>query len=175
MADPQDKALGAVLRRRRAATGMRQQDMAERLGMAPVVYGRIELGNRPVRAVELRDIARALGVSTDDLLREVEPVTPEEIVERAVAARDNGHRALREYAASVVDAVAAVDESDHGALVDDEPLTDADDLAEYLARMPQFAGLTAPAELVPVLRRALADLAASVPLYTSTKSETDNG
>lgn len=175
MADAEDKALGAVIRRRRAARGLTQQAMAERLGMAPVVYGRIELGNRPVRAVELRDIARVLGVSTDDLLREVDPVTAEEVVERAVAARDTAHRALREYTSAVVDAAAAVDESDHGALIDDEHLTDADALIAHLSRTPSFAGLTVPADLVPVLRRALTDLAASVPLYTSTESEDGDG
>ncbi|MEY8013948.1 helix-turn-helix domain-containing protein [Mycobacterium servetii] len=175
MTDADDRALGAVIRRRRAARGLTQQAMAERLGMSPVVYGRVELGNRPVRAVELRDIARTLGVPMDDLVREVDPITAEEMVERAVALRDTAHRALREYASVVVDAVAAVDESDHGALVDDEPLTDADDLAEYLARMPQFAGLTAPADLVPILRRALTDLASSVPLYVSTESEECDG
>ena len=55
-----DKALGAIIRRRRAAAGMSQKDMSERLGLAQVVYGRIELGTRAVRAIELRDIAAAL-------------------------------------------------------------------------------------------------------------------
>lgn len=173
MADPEDRALGAVIRRRRAAAGLQQQEMAERLGLAAVVYGRMELGNRPVRATELRDIAKALGASADDLLREVTPVTPEEQVERAVARRDTAYTGLREYATAVADAIEAVTAGEYGALVDDQQIDTAADVAEYLhTSQPVFDGLTVAAELVPVLRQVLTDLAASVSIYTA-KGEGD--
>lgn len=176
MADPEDRALGAVIRRRRTARGLQQQEMAERLGLAAVVYGRMELGNRPIRATELRDIAKALGASADDLLREVTPVTPEEQVERAVARRDTAYTGLREYGAAVVDAIEAVTAGEYGALVDDHQIDTAEELSEYLgSSQPVFDGLTVPAELVPVLRQVLTDLAEAVSIYTAKKEETSDG
>ncbi|MGV0656753.1 helix-turn-helix transcriptional regulator [Mycolicibacterium thermoresistibile] len=168
MADPQDRALGAVIRARRVGRGLQQQEMAEMLGLAPVVYGRIELGNRPVKATELRDIARILGVSTDDLLREITPVTPEQQVERAAARRDTAVTSLVAYGNAVVDAVAAVQESDHGALLGDAQLEDADDLTTWLRdSAPSFEGITVPAPLTPVIRQVLDDTAALIPIYPS--------
>lgn len=176
MADPEDRALGAVIRRRRAAAGLQQQEMAERLGLAAVVYGRMELGNRPIRATELRDIAKALGASADDLLREVTPVTPEEQVERSVARRDTAYTGLREYARAVADAIEAVQAGEYGALVDDHQIDTAEELSEYLgSSQPVFDGLTVPAELVPVLRQVLDALAASVPIYTAKKEVDADG
>ncbi|ANO12798.1 helix-turn-helix domain-containing protein [Mycobacteroides abscessus] len=173
MADPQDRALGAVIRARRTARGLQQQELAERIGMAPVVYGRIELGNRPVKATELRDIARVLGVTTDDLLGAVSPVSPEQQVERAAARRDTAYTALREYGSAVLDAIAAVRTSESGAVLDDQQLEDSDDVAAYLRdSRPLFDGITAPVDLVMTLRQAIDDLAASVAVYTS-KGETD--
>lgn len=166
MADPQDRALGAVIRARRTARGLQQQEMAERLGLAPVVYGRIELGNRPVKAMELRDIARVLGVTADELLVSVSPVTPEQQVERAAAKRDTAYNALREYGSAVLDAIAAVTTSESGAVLDDQQLDDGEDVAAYLRdSRPLFDGLTVPADLITVLRRVLDDLAVSVSLY----------
>lgn len=171
MADPQDRALGAVIRARRTARGLQQQEMAERLGIAAVVYGRMELGNRPVRATELRDIAKVLGISTDDLLRGVNPVTAEEMVERAASRRDTAYTGLREYVSAVVDAVEAVRESDHGALMDDEQIDDAEELAAWLrSSQPHFDGLTVPGDLASVLRQVLTALAESVPIYPSKGS-----
>lgn len=140
--------------------------------MAPVVYGRIELGNRPVKATELRDIARVLGVTTDDLLGAVSPVSPEQQVERAAARRDTAYTALREYGSAVLDAIAAV-EGSGGAVLDEQQLDDAEDVARWLREsQPLFDGITAPVALVATLRQAIDDLAASVAVYTS-KGETD--
>lgn len=172
MADPQDRALGAVIRARRTARGLQQQEMAERLGMAPVVYGRIELGNRPVKATELRDIAKVLGVTTDELLDAVSPVSPEQQVERAAARRDTAHNALREYGNAVVDAIASVEGSGSGAVVDDQQLDDGEDVAAYLRdSRPLFDGITAPVALVMTVREAIDDLAASVAVYTLTSAK----
>ncbi len=52
--------------------------------MASVVYGRIELGTRPAKALELRNIASALGMRTDDLLC-ARPLSTQEMVSAAVS------------------------------------------------------------------------------------------
>lgn len=177
MADPQDRALGSVIRARRKARGLLQQDLAVKAGMTPLTYGRIELGNRPVKATELRDIARVLGVTTDDLLGAVSPVSAEQQVERAAARRDTAYTALREYGSAVLDAIAAVEGSESGAVLDEQQLDDADDVAAYLRdSRPLFDGVTAPVALVTTLREAIDDLAASVAVYTtgSTTGETDD-
>lgn len=172
MADPQDRALGGVIRARRTARGLQQQEMAERIGLAPVVYGRIELGNRPVKATELRDIARVLGVTADELLLSMSPVTPEQQVERAAARRDTAYTALREYGNAVVDAIAAVTASESGAVLDDQQLGGGEDVAAYLRdSRPLFDGVTAPVDLVATLRSAIDDLAAAVAVYTAGGSE----
>lgn len=178
MADPEDRALGAVIRARRKARGLQQQELAALVGMPPLTYGRIELGNRPVKATELRDIARALGVSTDDLLLSVSPVTPEQQVERAAARRDTAYTALREYGSAVLDAIAAVEGSESGAVLDEQQIEDAEDVAAYLRdSRPLFDGITAPVALVTTLRGAIDDLAAAVAVYTSKgegEGETDD-
>lgn len=169
-----DKALGAIIRRRRAAAGMSQKDMSERLGLAQVVYGRIELGTRAVRAIELRDIAAALGLSADELLRDMAPVSPEEMVTRAEARRDAAYAALHDYGQGFLDAVVALEESEHGAAVsDDEFLDNADDLVDWLKRsQPAFIGLKASADLIPAVKEALTNTAASVVIYP-TKGDPD--
>lgn len=149
--------------------------MAAHVGLTPVVYGRVELGSRPARAVELRSIARVLGVSADDLLGDARPVPVEEMVTRAEARRDTAHTALRGYAASLVDAVDAVATSEFGAHMGEYTVLETPAaLMEHLADMPAFDGLTVDAALVPLLREALVRLAGSVPLY-STEGDTDGG
>ncbi len=147
--------------------------MAAHVGLTPVVYGRVELGTRAARAVELRDIARVLGITADDLLGDARPVPVEEMVSRAEARRDTAYTALRGYAAAVVDAVDAVATSEYGAHVGEyRVLETPTDLMEHLADMPAFDGLTVDAALVPLLRGALVQLAESVPLY-GAEGDTD--
>ena len=149
--------------------------MAAHVGLTPVVYGRVELGSRPARAVELRDIARVLGITTDDLLGDARPVPAEELVTRAEARRDTAYTALRGYAAAVVDAVDAVKSAEYGVHIGEyRALETPADLAEHLADMPAFDGLTVDAELVPLLRAALVTLAEAVPVYT-TQGDTEQG
>lgn len=174
MADPQDRALGSAIRRRREARKLRQREIAERLGVAPLVYGRMELGTRPIKAVELRELANMLGVSADDLLANARPVPVEEMVSRAEAHRDAAHASLRGYAAAVVDAVDAVAKSEYGAHIGGyKVLETPSDLIEHLADIPVFEGLTVDAELVPLLRGALVTLAEAVPLYTTRGEQGD--
>ena len=166
MTDAEDRALGAAIRRRRGAMGMSQKDVADRLGVAGVVLGRVELGTRPCRATELRDIARILGTTADDLLRGSTPVSPEEVVERAAVQRDAAANALSEYGSAVLDAIAAVDDAEYGAQIDGHDMDGAAGVADYLRRSaPSYTGLTVPADLVPVMRGVIDALAAALPVY----------
>lgn len=172
MADPQDRALGAAIRRRREALGLQQREVAAQAGLASVVYGRIELGNRPVRATELRDIAQALGVGMEALLGEITPVTAEELVQRAVVQRDAAAAALRDYGSAFTEAAAAVIADE--AFVGDNRnnLCTASDLAEYLwDTQDHYAPLYAPTEVAPVLQQVLARMPASLVTLSSVGDE----
>ncbi|MDO3019333.1 helix-turn-helix transcriptional regulator [Mycobacteroides abscessus subsp. abscessus] len=171
MADPQDRALGAAIRRRREALGLQQRQVAAQTGLASVVYGRIELGNRPVRATELRDIARILGVDMESLVREVSPVTAEELVQRAVVQRDAAAAALRDYGLAFIEAAAAVVVD--GAFVEgSNDLETPSELAEYLwDTQDHYVPLRAPADVAPVLQQVLARVHASLVTLSSVGDE----
>ncbi|ORA63913.1 MULTISPECIES: helix-turn-helix domain-containing protein [Mycobacteroides] len=174
MADPQDRALGAALRRRREALGLQQREVASAAGLASIIYGRIELGNRPVRATELRDIARALGVDMGSLLDEIAPVTAEELVQRVVMQRDAAASALRDYGSAFTEAAAAVVAD--GAFVGDgwNDLETPSDLAEYLwDTQDHYKPLRAPAEVAPVLQQVLARVHVSLVTLSPATEGTD--
>ncbi|WP_100485892.1 helix-turn-helix domain-containing protein [Mycobacteroides abscessus] len=174
MADPQDRALGAAIRRRREALGLQQREVAAQTGLASVVYGRIELGNRPVRATELRDIAQALGVGMEALLGEITPVTAEELVQRAVMQRDAAAAALRDYGMAFAEAAAAVIAD--GAFVGDgsNGLETPSELAEYLwDTQDHYVPLRAPAEVAPVLQQVLARVHASLVTLSPAREDED--
>lgn len=171
MADPQDRALGGAIRRRREALGLQQRQVAAQTGLASVVYGRIELGNRPVRATELRDIAQALGVGMESLLGEITPVTAEELVQRAVVQRDAAAAALRDYGSAFIEAAAAVVAD--GAFVEgSNDLETPSDLAEFLwDTQDHYVPLRAPADVAPVLQQVLARVHASLVTLSSVEGE----
>ncbi|WP_157896105.1 MULTISPECIES: helix-turn-helix domain-containing protein [Mycobacteroides] len=174
MADPQDRALGAALRRRREALGLQQREIAAAAGLASIVYGRVELGNRPVRATELRDIARALGVGMESLMAEITPVTAEELVQRAVVQRDAAASALRDYGSAFTEAAAAVIQDEAFVGDDRENLCTASDLAEYLwDTQDHYPPLHAPSGVAPVLQQVLARVPASLVTLTSLGDEDD--
>lgn len=176
MADPRDRALGDAIRRRRQAVGLQQREIAEKLGLTAIVYGRMELGNRPIKALELREIAQALGTDMDALMQHTRHVSPEEMVERAEVQRDAAYSALKSYASSAVDAITAVVESKDGAAMDDADFVNvrtAEDVIDYLcSSQDRFVGLRAPAEVVPLLRRALVAAAESIAI-TPTEGADD--
>jgi transcriptional regulator with XRE-family HTH domain len=61
-------AIGGVARAARLAASMTQADVAERVGMAPEVYGRIERGVMLPSVPTLRKLCLVLRVSADTLL-----------------------------------------------------------------------------------------------------------
>ncbi len=70
--EPRSKSLAAVfareLRAARRARGLTQAEVAERVGIAVEVFGRLERRRALPRADTLVRLAAALGVSTDTLL-----------------------------------------------------------------------------------------------------------
>jgi transcriptional regulator with XRE-family HTH domain len=61
--------IGAKIRQRREQLGLSQQELARRLGMTQARISEIESGARPhVNLINLRNLARTLGVSADYLI-----------------------------------------------------------------------------------------------------------
>lgn len=64
--------LAAILRSSRLAAGLRQADVAERLGQPQSFVSKYESGERALTLVELRDICQAVGVPLLDIVRRFE-------------------------------------------------------------------------------------------------------
>jgi hypothetical protein len=69
---PEHQALQQVLRQLRLGAGLRQEDLAERLGEPQSFVSKVESGDRRLDLVELRQIAGALGVTLADIVRRFE-------------------------------------------------------------------------------------------------------
>lgn len=64
--------LGKVLVRVRERAGLKQSDVAARLGVPASYLSKIENGTRRLDVIELIQIAEAMGVDAADIVREVE-------------------------------------------------------------------------------------------------------
>lgn len=62
----------SLLRRTRLEAGLRQADLARRLGKNQSFVSKYESGERRVDVLELRDICAVLGVSLSDFIRRLE-------------------------------------------------------------------------------------------------------
>ena len=62
----------ALLREIRTRAGVRQVDIAKRIGVHQSMISKYELGQRRLDVLELRDICAALGVSLTNFVRELE-------------------------------------------------------------------------------------------------------
>lgn len=62
------KLVGAILREYRVAAGVRQVDLAERLGLPQSFVSKYESGERALDVLEARAVCIALGVSFHDLI-----------------------------------------------------------------------------------------------------------
>lgn len=69
------KIVGESIARRRRKTGMTQEDLAGKLGIASDTMSRIEKGRFAPRISRFRDIAGALGCSVADLFRDADEKT----------------------------------------------------------------------------------------------------
>ncbi|MBI5543541.1 MAG: helix-turn-helix transcriptional regulator [Deltaproteobacteria bacterium] len=68
MDDELAMALGDVARAARVRAGLTQADVAERVGIATEVYGRLERGLMLPSVETLRKLSRVLGIAADALL-----------------------------------------------------------------------------------------------------------
>ena len=64
------RAVGTVVRRRREALGLSQEDFAERTGHHRTYIGFLERGERSPNVQTLQRVAEALDLNASDLLRE---------------------------------------------------------------------------------------------------------
>lgn len=64
-------SIGKYIRKTRTAKGLRQEDLAEMIGLSPVYVGMLERGEKTASLETLVKISNALEVSTDILLCEV--------------------------------------------------------------------------------------------------------
>ena len=67
----QDRLL-TLLRERRLAAGLRQQDIADRLRRPQSFVSKYETGERRLDILELREICVALGITLSTFVRELE-------------------------------------------------------------------------------------------------------
>jgi transcriptional regulator with XRE-family HTH domain len=65
--------LQALLRQLREDAGLRQVDLAERLGKPQSYVSKYETGERRLDLLELRDVCRAAGVSLIEFVRRFDP------------------------------------------------------------------------------------------------------
>ena len=65
------RILGDVLTRVRERAGVKQGDLAARLGLPASYLSKIENGTRRLDVVELIRIAEAIGVNPDEIVRQV--------------------------------------------------------------------------------------------------------
>lgn len=75
MDKPLSSILGAAVRTARVRAGLTQEDVAERIGMASEVYGRMERGQMLPRVENLRRLCLVLNVQPQELLG-LEPMGP---------------------------------------------------------------------------------------------------
>lgn len=69
---PDQRALSDLLRRTRLEGGLRQQDVAERIGEPQSFVSRYETGQRRLDVLELRVVCRAVGVSLPEFVARLE-------------------------------------------------------------------------------------------------------
>jgi transcriptional regulator with XRE-family HTH domain len=66
-----DRTLGVICRLRRAAAGLDQSDVAERVGLSQATYSKLENGAIAWNIMHLRAIARALGTTPQAVLEQI--------------------------------------------------------------------------------------------------------
>jgi transcriptional regulator with XRE-family HTH domain len=69
---PNNQRFLALLRAKRRDAGLRQADLARRLGQPQSFVSKYECGERRLDVLELRHICEALGLSLVDFVRELE-------------------------------------------------------------------------------------------------------
>ena len=71
-ADPNQQALSALLRAVRQEAGLRQTDLAARLGQPQSYVSKYESGERRLDLLELREICDVVGISLETFVKRLE-------------------------------------------------------------------------------------------------------
>jgi transcriptional regulator with XRE-family HTH domain len=66
------RALQTLLRELRVAAGLRQEDVAEKLGVVQSLVSKYESGERRLDILELRRLCKVLGISLGDFVAALE-------------------------------------------------------------------------------------------------------
>lgn len=72
MRSPADEELVALLRQLREKAGLRQRDVAQKLGRPQSFVAKYEGGERRLDVIELRDVCLALGTTLTNFVRRLE-------------------------------------------------------------------------------------------------------
>ncbi len=70
--DLQREKLQELLRKIRREKGIRQKEMAKKLGVPQSFISKYETGDRQLDVLELRQVCRALSISLEDFVRKLE-------------------------------------------------------------------------------------------------------
>jgi transcriptional regulator with XRE-family HTH domain len=68
MSEDLRRSLGEVARAARQRLGLTQEEVARKVGLVPIVYGRVERGGMLPSVPTLRKLCQALRISADELL-----------------------------------------------------------------------------------------------------------
>lgn len=66
----EEKQLRSLLRELREQAGLRQADLASRLGKPQSYVSKFESGERRLDFLEVRDVCRAIGIKLQDVVKE---------------------------------------------------------------------------------------------------------
>ncbi len=88
------KTLGAGLRHIRSDKNLTLIEVAESADMTLSVYHRIEMGQREVSDKEFKNIARSLGISTDELKKQIGSLEGEGVLEEIIQKNDSKYKIL---------------------------------------------------------------------------------
>ncbi|MFK3980658.1 helix-turn-helix domain-containing protein [Micromonospora sp. NPDC050397] len=155
MADTDEQALGERIREARKRVGLSQEDLGRAVGLERTVVNKIEAGVRKVTALELSDIAGAIGVRMSTFFEEPVPALVAHRSSQGLDTADSQIDALLAKLANEVEFVASLG-------VDELGLDAADTVPP--------AGITQPstnaeAEALAVKARELMALSADEPIH----------
>ncbi|MFC7579886.1 helix-turn-helix domain-containing protein [Schaalia naturae] len=154
MVDVTVEQLGARVRESRLRKGVTQEDLAERVSLERTVINKIEAGTRKIQALELSDIADALGVSMSSFFNDPSPAIVAHRSSQGIDTVDSQVDSVLESLVADVEFVQSL-----GELLGPQPQSSLDvpdnvDQAEDMATdIRRVLGLDASAPLTSITRR----------------------
>ncbi|MDG4831547.1 XRE family transcriptional regulator [Solwaraspora sp. WMMD1047] len=160
MAEIDERALGERIREARKRVGMSQEDLGRAVGLERTVVNKIEAGVRKVTALELSDVAAAVGVRMSTFFQDSVPALIAHRSSQGLDTADSQVDALLASLANEVEFVASLDVEELGL-----------DAADAISRVDITRPSTnAEAEALAVKARDLMSLSAEEPIRNISKS-----